>query len=408
MNQFFHGIALLNREDKTMICLSRLTLLVANADGAASIELEPKYIGRYEAQPEHGSISSEELDEVTLTDGTSSYAYNQESLSTGFRVSKWQLKGKRNNRSLNRRPLDPSDGKLARRPCRMTNCKGKRGYGCLRNDHHMDSWAQKAGYGSRAPRATSQNMFNCVDWAWDDELASRGYREESAEYFDSVNSYQHSGGRTMLVNVDLKVQSSFQREHIPMVSLTSKINGQAIVGYPVRIEVLSNSSSESLLWATESNFPESSDNDTALRPIWRTARRTANVRVPRPHASSGMDNSEGIKHVQGFESSKNVQKASVGGVVQKGSMTRTNISQPVIERTFAKKSGKRIGLSSHQKVRTLKSIALQQKRSDQKSSSNSHQVDGAIKRETLPTVITCIPVKLVFSRLSEELVGRHQ
>ncbi|XP_055830431.1 uncharacterized protein At1g51745-like [Solanum dulcamara] len=379
--------------------------LATISDGAASIELEPKYIGRSEAQPEHGSISSEELDEVTLTDGTSSHAYHQKSFSAGFGVSKWQLKGKRNNRSLNRKPLDPYDGNLARRPCRMTNFKGKRGYGCLQDDPLTK--AQKAGYGSRAPHTASQNMFNCVDWAWDDQPASRGYWEEPAENFDSVNSYHHSGGRTMLVNVDLKVQSSFQRGHIAMISLTSKINGQAIVGYPVQIDVLSNNSSESLLWATECNFPESSDNDTALQPIWRTARRTANVRVPRTHASSGLDSPEGIKHIQALDRNKNVQKASVGGVVQKGSMTRTTISQPAIERTFARKSGKRISLSSYQKVRTLKSIALQQKRSGQKGS-NTHQLNGAIKQETLPTAIACIPVKLVFSRLSEELVGRHQ
>ncbi|PHU15645.1 hypothetical protein BC332_16850 [Capsicum chinense] len=382
--------------------------LATISDGAASIELEPKYIGRSEAQPEHGSISSDELDEVTLTDDTSSHAYHQESLSAGFGVSKWQLKGKRNNRSLNRRPLDPFDGNLARRPCHMTNFKGKRGYGCLQDSTLTNSWAQKTGYGSRAPRTASQNMLNCVDWAWDDQPANRGYWEESAECFGSVNSYHHSGGRTMLVNVDLKVQSSFQREHVPMISLTSKINGQAIVGYPVKIEVLSNSSSESLLWATECNFPESSDNDAAVQPIWRTARRTANGRFARPHASAGLDNPEGIKQVQGFDRDKNVQKASVGGAAQKGSMTRTATSQPAIERTSARKSGKRTSSSSYQKVRTLSSIALQQKRNDQKGSSNSHQVDGAIKRETLPTVIACIPVKLVFSRLSEELVGRHQ
>ncbi|XP_060171550.1 uncharacterized protein At1g51745-like isoform X1 [Lycium barbarum] len=376
--------------------------LATISDGAASIELEPKYIGRSEAQPGHGSISSEELD-----DGTS-HTCHQESVSTGFGVSKWQLKGKRNNRSLNKRPLDPFDGNLALRPCHMNSFRGKRGYGSLQDDPVMNSWVQMAGYGSRAPRNAGQNMFSCVDWAWDDQPASKGYWEESTEGFDSVNSYHHSGGRTMLVNVDLKVQSSYQREHVPMISLTSKINGQAIVGYPVQIEVLSNGSSESLLWAVDGNFPETSDNDTALQPMWRTARRTGNVRVPRPHASSALDNAEGIKHVQGFDRDKNVQKASVGGVVQKGSMTRTAISRPAIERTFPRKSGKRISVSSYQKVRTLSSIALQQKHSDQKGSSTSHQVDAAIKRETLPTVIACIPVKLVFSRLSEELVGRHQ
>ncbi|MCD9645578.1 hypothetical protein HAX54_034594 [Datura stramonium] len=382
--------------------------LATISDGAVSIELEPKYIGRAEAQPEHGSISSEELDEVTLTDGSSSHAYHQGSLSAGFGVSKWQLKGKRNNRSLNRRPLDPFDGNFARGTCHMTNFKGKRGYGFLQDDPLTNSRVQKAGYGSRAPRTASQNMFHSVDWDWDDQPASRGYWEESTEYFDSVNSFDHSGGRTMLVNVDLKVQSSFQREHVPMISLTSKINGQAIVGYPVQIEVLSNRSSESLLWATDCNSPETSDNDTVPQPMWRTARRTANVRVPRPHASSALDNSEGIKHVQGFICDKNVQRASVSGVVPKGSMTRTTISQPATEKTFVRKSGKRISLSSHQKVRTLSSIALQQKRSDHKGGSNSHRVDGAIKREMLPTVITCIPVKLVFSRLSEELVGHHR
>lgn len=371
--------------------------LATLSDGAASIELEPKYIGRSEAQPEHGSMSSEELDELALTDGTS------HTVSAGFEVSKWQIKGKRNNRSLNRRPLDTFDVNLARRPSHTTNFKGKRGYGCSQDDPVTNSWVQNAGYGSRTPHSATRNMFSWADWAWDDQPASRGYWEESSEYFDPVNNYHHSGDRTMLVDVDLKVQSSYQRERVPIISLMSKINGHAIVGYPIKIEALSNGSSEGLLGVIDYNFPETSDYDTALQPLWRTARRTASGRVARPHASSALDNPEGS-----FDRDKNVRKASVGGVVQKGSMTRKIVSQPAIERTFSRKSGKRISLSSNQKIRTLSSIALQQKHSDLKGSSNNYQVHGAIKRETLPTVVACIPVKLVFSRLNEELVGRHQ
>ncbi|MCD7455110.1 hypothetical protein HAX54_027014 [Datura stramonium] len=377
--------------------------LATLSDGAASIELEPKYVGRSEALPEHGSMSSEEVDDFTLADGTS-HPCHQESVSAGFGVSKWKLKGKRNNRSLNKRLVDSSDGDLARKPCHMSAFKEKGGYASLQDDLATKSRVQMAGYGSRAPGRASRNMFSWGELAWDDQPSIRGYWEEADEYFDPMNSYRHVGGRTMLVDVDLKVQSSYQREHVPMISLMSKLNGQAIIGHPIQVETLANGSTESFFGDID-NCPETLDNDTSLQPTWRTARRTANVRVPRPHVSSASDNPEGIKHVQGSDHHRNVRKATVGGCIQKASMTRKTTSRPSIERTFSKKPGKKVSLSSNQKTRTLSSIASQQK---QGSDSNSYQVDGALKPETLPTVVACIPVKLVFSRLNEELVGRRQ
>ncbi|CAN4085572.1 unnamed protein product [Withania somnifera] len=363
--------------------------LATLSDGAASIELEPKYVVRSEALTEHGSMSSEEVDDFNLADGTS-HPYHQESVSAGFGVSKWKLKRKRNNRSLNKRLGDFSDGDLARRSSHMSAFKEKGGYACLQDDLVTQSTMQMAGYGSRAPGRASRNMF--------------GYWEEADEYFDPTNSYRHVGGRTMLVDVDLKVQSSYQREHVPMISLMSKLNGQAIIGHPIQVETLANGSTE-IFFGDIDNCPETLDYDTSLQPTWRTARRTANVRVPRPQVPSASDNPEGIKHVQGFDYHRNIQKATVGGCIQKTSMTRKTTSRAPIERTFSRKPGKKVSLSSNQKIRTLSSIASQQKKG---SGSNSYQVDGALKPETLPTVVACIPVKLVFSRLNEELVGRRQ
>ncbi|XP_059304385.1 uncharacterized protein At1g51745-like [Lycium ferocissimum] len=375
--------------------------LATLSDGAASIELEPKYVGRSEALPEHGSMSSEEVDDFTLAEGTS-HPYHQESVSAGFGVSKWKLKGKRNNRSLNKRFVDSFDGDLARRP-HMSAFKETGGYACLQDDLVTRSRVQMAGYGSKAPGRASRNMFSWGDLAWDDQPSVRGYWEEASECFDPMNSYRHVGGRTMLVDVDLKVQSSYQREHVPMISLMSKLNGQAIVGHPIQVETLANGSTESFLGDIDDDYPETLDYDTSLQPTWRTARRTASVRVPRPH-SSASDNPEGIKRVQGSDHHRNVRKATVGGI-QKANTTRKITSRSPIEKTFSRKPGKRVSLSSNQKIRTLSSIASQQKQS---SDSNSSLVDGALKAETLPTVVACIPVKLVFSRLNEDLVGRRQ
>lgn len=343
-------------------------------------------------------MSSEEVDDFTLADGTS-HPRHQESVSSGFGVSKWKLKGKRNNRSLNKRPIDSFDGDLARRPSHMSTFKEKGGYARLQDDVVTNSSVQMAGYGSKALGRASRNMLSWGDLSWDDQASIRGYWEEADEYFDPMSSYRHVGGRTMLVDVDLKVQSSYQREHVPMISLMSKLNGQAIIGHPIQVEILADGSTDSFLGDID-NYPETLDYDPSLQPTWRTARRTANVRVPRPHVSSAKDNPEGIKHVQGSDHHRNVRKATV----QKASTTRKATSRPPLERTFSRKPGKKVSLSSNQKIRTLSSIASQQKQS---SDSNSYQVDGALKQETLPTVVACIPVKLVFSRLNEELVGRR-
>ncbi|GFZ15978.1 Tudor/PWWP/MBT superfamily protein [Actinidia rufa] len=244
-----------------------------------------------------------------------------------------------------------------------------------------------------------------------------GYLEDSRNYFDPVfGGRQNFGGRmkSQLVDVDLKVQSSYQREHVPMISLMSKLNGQAIVGHPIQIEALENGSSEMLLSAADGICPDTSDNDTALPPMWRTARRTANFRVPRAHPSATLDGEETVEHFQYWGQDKKVplKKSKVWSSGYKASTTRKSLShapRPPLDRKYSRKPPKKISLSSSQKIKTLSSIGTEQKLGhDLRHGTVDQQVDGLIKEGSGPTTVACIPVKLVYSRLYEELVGRRQ
>nr|GMD56614.1 uncharacterized protein At1g51745 isoform X1 [Ipomoea batatas] len=369
------------------------------SEGAASIELQPKYLGRSEAPAEHGSTSSEELDDLS---GADSHPFLNDTVSAGVGVSKWQLKGKRNNRNLVKRSLDAFEANHFRTASYMIVPPDK-GSGGSEATSFIKSTVTMAGYGSRVGNA-SRSVRG--DLPTIDRHVTKGYWGDSGENLDSMCNYHHLGGQTMLVDVELKVQASYHRQRVPMISLMSKINGQAIVGHPIQIEALEDGASQNLLGALDV-FPETLSNDTSLQPVWRTARRTAGVRVPRPNISSGLDGTESSKHPLAAEGDRNVRRASSDGFGQKPSTMRKNTPRPPVVKTFTRKTPKRISLSSNQKIRTLSSISSQQKQSgDLKRSSNIFQVDGIMKQDTVPTVIACIPVKLVFSRLNEELVGR--
>ncbi|KAL3653754.1 hypothetical protein CASFOL_003435 [Castilleja foliolosa] len=166
-----------------------------------------------------------------------------------------------------------------------------------------------------------------------------------------TNGKRHhiGGGRSMLIDVNLKVQANNYHRDVLMISLMSKLKGHAIIGHPIQIEALESGLTETHVTATDYFTPEPRDNPILLISLWRTARRTANSRVSRPILSS--------------------REAAT-----KGSIRR---------------------------IRTLSSIASERHQSDSRS-------DRLIKSENAPTTIVCIPVNLVFSRLYEELVGRHQ
>lgn len=324
------------------------------SESAASIELQPKYFGRFEAPAEHGSTHSEELDDVSVAHCRPALDYN--TVPAGAGISKWKLKGKRNNRNVVRRSFDAFEANRFRTANNMTG-------------------RSTSGKGSCGGRSKVTSFLKTSE-APVEQLIINGSK---------------------LVDVDLKVQVSYHRQRVPMISLMSKVNnGQAIVGHPIPVEALDeNCAFESSLGVAD----VSPENDSSLQLVWRTARRTAGVRVPRPNIilSSGLDGTKITKPLAATDSSG-----------QKPRMTRKNISRlPRTVKTLSRKTSKRISLSCnhhhHQKkIRTLSSISTQQKQSDLKQ---IFQANGLMKEDTVPTGIACIPVKLVFSRLNGGFAG---
>ncbi|XP_075484214.1 uncharacterized protein At1g51745-like isoform X2 [Primulina tabacum] len=380
--------------------------LTALSDGSASIELHPKY-PRIEANEGHGSINSDDPDELTFPDDLSN---PNEHASTKSGVSKWQLKRKRNNRGLGKRSIDRTDSEVFRR-----NTNGRSSHwtsgGTKADSGHKSCRTHAAKYKSTGLSRSSHNILDSDVMTWDNYSAKRGFWEDSREYPDAMFADRHHfGGRIMLVDVDLEVQASNYRRDVPMISMLSMLNGHAIVGHPIQMEVLESGSSENLLAAADNIFPESLESPNRLPPSWRTGRRTANSRVPRPHLYSSIENDCKHQTRSAYQGRKLPFGSSQG---QKANMSIPIISNYSADKIFSKNSPRKISPSTSQKIRTLSSIASEPKnrRNDMRSggsSSGDYHVDGLIKTEAPPTVVACIPVSLVFSRLHEELLGCHQ
>jgi hypothetical protein len=310
------------------------------SDDSAPIELIPKFISRAEAGGEEEHMSSEEeADEFTVANDQ--FPNSPLSGSVGDGVSKWQIKGKRNNRGVSKR----------------VSATKNFSHGSSRRSTYKESEINdydESGFVQNHP-GVSRSIIDWDELAWTDEPTVKGYWPDNTEYYDPMFAAYGNRTHSMLMDVDLKVQSNYQREHVPMISLMSKLNGKAIIGHPIQVETLDNGFTDAF-WPV----PEiEEDEDTTLPSVWKTARRTANCRVPRP---------------QGSRSTR-------------------------VDRKYNRKPAKKMSVSSNPKIRALSSIG----------NKSFNQVDGLIKQESVgPTVVACIPVKLVFSRLHEALVGRHQ
>lgn len=373
-------------------------------DSTLPSEKEPSRFDQTDIE-EHGNMSSEEADD-SVHFGDMSHLYHHDHVSTSEAVSKWQLKGKRNVRNLSKKFVGVDDEPSSH----------LRGHGQtrLRNDYFDDRMegadALEEEYYLTSKRVLKdQYLVRSYMPGWEDQPALE-------EYWGVRNPLygmrQHFGGRTrtILIDVDLKVQASYQKEPVPIVSLMSKLNGQAIIGHPIQIETLEEGFSETLLSDSLGNAPSENDGSTALQPAWRTARRTANVRVPRPHLPTVLDGEEADcdspfgNHQERKSRFKRVN-ADVYSQSSGQGRGQLHISRPSHDRRLPKKMAKKVSLLSHQKTRTLSSIAVEQNFSNMPiHDSVTCQMNGLIKPESSgPPTVACIPVKLVFSRLLEKI-----
>lgn len=340
--------------------------MAALSDEGEHIEFIPKAaFGRCEVQGEHDSMSD---DSGVRYDSGDSVA-----LATST-VSKWQLKGKRNSRRYPERKISMS----------ATQWMGsfKEEETSYNDDSNTRSQVMTAyGYGP---------LSSSINWEEPWELSVDPLPAAATVYVSHHFGGMMKGG-SMLIDVDVGVQSGYQREHVPMISLMSKLNDKAIVGHPIPIETLEDSSSDIIILSASASASAADDeslaHDSTLQP-WRTARRTAKCRVPR---LSTLEEEEEEEYVADEDGKGNVNRKS---------------------KKLLKRAQRKTTSSCNQKIRTLSSIGGSHHNNHQQQQSTDmecYKGEGRVmKPESLPTAVACIPVKLVFSRLHEELVARHQ
>lgn len=358
------------------------------------------------------------------------HLYLREPITSNEAVSKWQLKGKRNNRHLIKRPVGTPDGQLtiygADAEGKQSHLSHKRLRPSLpyyKNDFIdvFDEADQMFGLDddySPSYRAVSKGRnknyrgIDWDDWACEDQPVSKGYWDVKG-FAPAYGDRHHFGGkmRSLLINVDLKVQASYRKEPVPIVSLMSKVDGKAIIGHPIQVEVLQDGSTDSLVSAIDdfNNDGTGIEGSSMLPPAWRTARRTANFRVPRPHVSStnGAEASADLSFLD-QERRPEYKKLNSGNLSHKASMSKkSGIDGPwnSTDKKSSRKAPKKASLSSSQKTRTLSSLSIEHNLSKKPlHDSSNYQTNRLIKPEVSgPPTVACIPVKLVFSRLLEKI-----
>ncbi|OMP08530.1 hypothetical protein COLO4_06389 [Corchorus olitorius] len=388
-----------------------------------------------------GSMGHEESDESSLS-GEMSHFYSNNHHSGNEAVSKWKLKGKRNVRNLGKRSMDAAEirgydgpahviyheerGTFRRRPLGQSFHRNHD----FNDDLDLAGWSardfgtQMVGFDDRGYSCTPRDSFrsrnsfnrNLFDWEgmpWENHASMKREWEDKPWHFDPIFAgHHHFGGRrrSMLLDVDLKVQASYQKEPVPIVSLMSKFDGKAIIGHPIQIEAVEDSSTETYLPSDGyfSNGIINHDGNTSLPPAWRTAKRT-NLRVPRLHPPFALGSHEAAEyHFSDHEGKPPFKKYNVGSSDYKTGMAKKSISHvpcSPTDRKFQRKLPKKVSLSSSQKTRTLSSIGIEQNLGSKPiHDSGNCQMDGLLKPESSrPTTVACIPVKLVFSRLLEKI-----
>lgn len=343
------------------------------------------------------------------------HLYPHNPMTSNEAVSKWQLKGKRNSRNLLKRSAD-AEGRS-----HFSYKKLRPGLHDYRNDftdvfdEDDDMFGLEDEY-SPSYRAISKGRnfvhrgVDWIDWDWDDQHALRGYWDVKG-YAPMYGDRHHYNGRmrSPLVDVDLKVQATYRKEPVPIVSMMSKVDGKAIIGHPIQVDVLPDGSSDSLVSTIDdlNNDGIGVDGSSMLPPAWRTARRTANFRVPRPPVSNG---AEAFAEPSFLDQEKKFEgkKLNAGSFSHKASQSRKSSSEfPRLstDKKPLKKAPKKASLSSSQKTRTLSSLSIEHNFSKKPvHDSFSYHTNRLIKPDVSgPTTVACIPVKLVFSRLLEKI-----
>lgn len=192
---------------------------------------------------------------------------------------------------------------------------------------------------------------------------------------------------TLLIDVKLTIQAIYRAESVPLVSLVSRLNGKAIIGHPVEIEKLEDGSTDIFLPKTDDAGGlvfDSIDTGTSLLPlVWRKARRTPVCYSPTPSPFSSREVDKPVQ-VCRKETHANLM------VKKNSSVPKQDLLKPLKKRILSNQNTTEPSFSTQQIYGgNLGDLAGQ----------NHKQYWQLKPEETLPARATCVPVKLVTSKL---------
>ncbi|KAA8541711.1 hypothetical protein F0562_022863 [Nyssa sinensis] len=166
-----------------------------------------------------------------------------------------------------------------------------------------------------------------------------------------------------LYDVNLEVKTSYRPQHVPYISLMSKLNGRPIIGHPLTIEVLEDGSCDLLMSGLESYLTSSS-------------------------CEFDDDMEDNISALESVDMGYEVKPNSGGRIPSKHPMLKPHVSP-----SKSPKSRKN-GLLS-KKIRKLSSLT---------GSHNQGEEDKKPVVEKLKgPAVACVPLKVVFSRINAAL-----
>ncbi|XP_052210703.1 uncharacterized protein At1g51745-like [Diospyros lotus] len=187
-----------------------------------------------------------------------------------------------------------------------------------------------------------------------------------------------------LTNVELMVQASNQQEHVPLVSITSRLNGKAIVGHPIDIEASEDCSSEILIARKRKADGVLFDNfgNKMFQPVWRTSERTPVHYGPLCFPSPSQKDDESALTCRKPSHSNHEARAD-------------NMLPP------QQSPGRpmKMYILSKQKTRAISSFDTEQKHGGNQADVPHFNLDSIIRKASPSTGVACVPVKLIFSDL---------
>ncbi|KAJ0075184.1 hypothetical protein Patl1_33377 [Pistacia atlantica] len=318
-------------------------------------------LGRQSSQCSLGETVSLKNEGLNESGSTSSAAVHVNNISQRMEkdTSKWQLKGKRNSRHMSksrrhysRRYVDDEpnaygagmeqlDG-FPQGSDQKVDCDGIHG-SKSKTETEDQHWRKSVPHRESHMRTAEVKLLSDGSISPRRSLPFRQTRYMVHSRFQmSDYPVRNFCVESALYDVELAVKAGYKPQHVPLVSLMSKLNGKAIVGHPLTVEALREGYCDSI----ECDATHVSVLESAVETSYAVERNSEAGRIPKKHKKL---------------SSRYSPNKRKNGILSK-------------------------------KIRKLSSLTGQTERKPVVEKPKGH-------------VIACIPLKLVFSRINEAVNG---